>query len=188
MTGLTTIPQWGILAIRHHHPICQGISGIFPQLFNSGTRCLSIFILLSSSYGPWLLRWQPGRQMCQKMQLRGLCHPAGPKPTPGLAPKLPSSFSTSRFLPLSRRLKTRPEALLLLPGAPCLELVPKSGPSPRPQSGFPWPGDPVFRRRHQGHRTGGALTRGPLGPTSQHQPQVTGPSEPQFHCSILGHC
>lgn len=52
----------------------------------------------------------------------------------GPAPKLLSPFSTLRFLPLSRRLKTWPEALQLLPGAPGLESAPKSGASQRQHS------------------------------------------------------
>lgn len=52
----------------------------------------------------------------------------------GPARKLLSPFSTLRLLLLSRRLKTWPEALQLLPGASGLESAPKSGASPRQHS------------------------------------------------------
>lgn len=77
--------------------------------------------------------------MCQKVQLRGTVstlphyyHPARLKLTP--ARKLLSPFSTLRLLLLSRRLKTWPEALQLLPGASGLESAPKSGASQRQHS------------------------------------------------------
>lgn len=59
-SGLTAIPQWGILATPQHHPICRGLSGISPQLFNSGARCLDFhaFKFFAMALVPQMAVWE----------------------------------------------------------------------------------------------------------------------------------
>lgn len=158
-----------------------------PQHPDSGARCLLIFIpqVLSTTCGS--SGGSLGGQLCQKVRPRGLCHihhPAGPRPTqdPGLAPKLLSLFNTLRFLTLSRRLKPGPEALQLLPGAPGLELAPKSGPTQSWCSlEFSICGlkTQFLGGGPQGSQDGrGTHPRPARSPQSQHQLQVTRPPDP----------
>lgn len=119
------------------HSLVSPLKVPSPQHPDSSARCLLIFITqvfstacdssdgsLGGVGGDSYAR-KSGREDCP------LNHPAGPRPIqdPGPTPKLLHLFNTWRFLPLSRRLTPGPEALWLLPGAPGLELAPKSGPT-----------------------------------------------------------
>lgn len=92
--GLTAIPQWGILATPQRHPQkCHplNIETRVPGAFRfSYPKFLSLL---------WLLGWQPGRQLSQKVRPRGPCHlsPCRAKANPGPGPGTQTAESFRHF-------------------------------------------------------------------------------------------